>query len=637
MANSYNLDNPGFRRIGMTRKGYPYAESLHDKASKIRNKAQETSPDIDIFAPPQDSSDDTSHEAEEEDKSSNEHVGRRSARCKSSGQDTGKKQRELRAASSSLPISHCSSFEGAKAINGSQSSENIGKHGIDEDEEEPFGMSQPSQPLKKRKGTYSGSSQQRAVHNIHHNPPKGRNGQVRKKASSVTKKQRNGSFRTLDGCDDMIARSENLGKAEAAQFKIPPSTGNSSRAIRAQSRSSQKDQVSSQETSKPSFRAPKQITPRKKQAQPTYKPSLGSLPGPDLSQRTTRSDAISRKPPVFINPNEAPQGPNGTIEKPPDAVEQAKTQFTLSNEVRDAANLAQEKLGLSTKAPRPPSSSKAESSLQSISFDDASSDSSLSSPPSEESEGMEALKVLDPPELSMTQINIDFVNNASLGFEKVSTSRCPLCREEIDQDFLDEHAGIERLTIRQQAKFCKSHKRHAAQNAWEKQHFPQISWECLDRRLKDYHGVLDEILQGRKPSFYRNAFEDLVKSRKEKALGKALMSGNEVEELTPGYYGSRGARIMVENIMARFAPKLRRLAASDKLISSGGVSGYVQAVLVPELAVMLVSDDMKVDEDEARQILRDSINIGNLLNEEEDEMIKDPVEDPRPLSESTLL
>lgn len=76
--------------------------------------------------------------------------------------------------------------------------------------------------------------------------------------------------------------------------------------------------------------------------------------------------------------------------------------------------------------------------------------------------------------------------------------------------------------------------------------------------------------------------------------------------------------------MSRFASKLRRLAASDKLISSGGVSRYVQAVLVPELAVLLIQEDMKVDEEKAREILRDSVDIGNLLNEEEDETITNP-------------
>ena len=86
--------------------------------------------------------------------------------------------------------------------------------------------------------------------------------------------------------------------------------------------------------------------------------------------------------------------------------------------------------------------------------------------------------------------------------------------------------------------------------------------------------------------------------------------------------------------MARFASKLRRLAATDKLISSGGVTSYVQAVLVPELAVLLVMDDLGVDPERAREVLRESIDVGNLLNEEEDEHIRDPVGDVKALLES---
>lgn len=76
--------------------------------------------------------------------------------------------------------------------------------------------------------------------------------------------------------------------------------------------------------------------------------------------------------------------------------------------------------------------------------------------------------------------------------------------------------------------------------------------------------------------------------------------------------------------MSHFATKLRLQADRDRLISSRGVSNYVQAVLVPELATLLVMDDLKVDAEEARKVLRDSVELGNFLNEEEDEAIKDP-------------
>ena len=73
--------------------------------------------------------------------------------------------------------------------------------------------------------------------------------------------------------------------------------------------------------------------------------------------------------------------------------------------------------------------------------------------------------------------------------------------------------------------------------------------------------------------------------------------------------------------MFHFATTIRNLATSNKLISSGGVSGYIQAVLIPELATMLIMEDMKINEEEARATLRASVEIGNLLNEEEDELI----------------
>lgn len=78
----------------------------------------------------------------------------------------------------------------------------------------------------------------------------------------------------------------------------------------------------------------------------------------------------------------------------------------------------------------------------------------------------------------------------------------------------------------------------------------------------------------------------------------------------------------MQNIIARFTAKLRRLSTEDKLISSNSVSRFVQAVLAPEMAVMLVKEDMKVDDETARALLRESAALGNLLNEEEDAEIR---------------
>ena len=47
-----------------------------------------------------------------------------------------------------------------------------------------------------------------------------------------------------------------------------------------------------------------------------------------------------------------------------------------------------------------------------------------------------------------------------------------------------------------------------------------------------------------------------------------------------------------------------------------GVADYVVTVLIPELAVMLIKDDMRVCDKEARRILQDSRRLGEILHKD---------------------
>lgn len=53
----------------------------------------------------------------------------------------------------------------------------------------------------------------------------------------------------------------------------------------------------------------------------------------------------------------------------------------------------------------------------------------------------------------------------------------------------------------------------------------------------------------------------------------------------------------------------------------GGVSGYVQSVLVPEMVMALVMEDADCESDEAMRIISDSTDIGDALNEVEEEKV----------------
>ena len=77
----------------------------------------------------------------------------------------------------------------------------------------------------------------------------------------------------------------------------------------------------------------------------------------------------------------------------------------------------------------------------------------------------------------------------------------------------------------------------------------------------------------------------------------------------------------LDALVARFSRSLRRLSATDRLVKTAGVAGYAQCVLVPELAMRLVKLDMSVDDEGARQIMRDSMNIGQRLHPEGNDVV----------------
>ena len=307
------------------------------------------------------------------------------------------------------------------------------------------------------------------------------------------------------------------------------------------------------------------------------------------------------------------------------------------SELHSALNTATDKLGISDIPIHihlpPPDLSTPATSLDAA--------TTVSSPLSSLDDSIFGSGLEDVPIITSNDIRIDT--------SKSRPAVCPMCKQPVDKTYLEGFSKANtRMSLRQQGQFCKAHKERSAESEWAERGYPKINWEQLDDRIAKFHTSIDNILSERAVSFYRNAFEDVLKNRRNKTLQESLIEG-EIEGTSPGYYGGRGAKVMyvtcvlqfhrieqacfallfsnslrADNIMSRFASKLRRLAASDKLVSSGGVSRYVQAVLVPELAVLLIKDDMKLeDEDKAREVLRESVDIGNLLNEEEDEVIRD--------------
>ncbi|OGM49099.1 hypothetical protein ABOM_002316 [Aspergillus bombycis] len=196
---------------------------------------------------------------------------------------------------------------------------------------------------------------------------------------------------------------------------------------------------------------------------------------------------------------------------------------------------------------------------------------------------------------------------------KPKESLCPWCKEAVDPELLLRFQSQPKQRIREQQRFCDSHKKTAAEKEWHDKGYPAIDWHTFDDRIHVYFDDLEGLLVPDSQSYYRNILDSTLKAGKAKNF-RLTLEGDGLETISCGYYGTRGSGKMLQALTTRFSRKLRRLAASDHIVKSAGVVGYAQAVLVPELAVRLVKEDMGVSDEAARQILRDSIDIGEKLN-----------------------
>ncbi|ODH45225.1 hypothetical protein ACO22_00221 [Paracoccidioides brasiliensis] len=201
------------------------------------------------------------------------------------------------------------------------------------------------------------------------------------------------------------------------------------------------------------------------------------------------------------------------------------------------------------------------------------------------------------------------------------TTLCPICDQVVDPRFVDELQNLSGLNYRKKAQFCRNHTRKAAEREWVDRGYPTIDWENLHKRIEKHYAELDQILTCKKPSFYRNVLES-ARSGERRGNLRLTVHGDGVDKISTGYYGPWGAKKMMDAIIGHFALKFNSLAPTDTLIKAAGVSGFVQSVMVPELAVMLIKEDMSIGDTDARLILTDSMEIGNLLNEQPDDVIK---------------
>ncbi|SPN96707.1 uncharacterized protein DNG_00227 [Cephalotrichum gorgonifer] len=204
--------------------------------------------------------------------------------------------------------------------------------------------------------------------------------------------------------------------------------------------------------------------------------------------------------------------------------------------------------------------------------------------------------------------------------QKESEARCPNCDRVISHDLLQKYSRDGYMAIHTQHRLCAEHKRDEARAEWKAKSYPDIDWSRVGARILSHHDYLEGILMGNRCHYGDNLARDI------KAGGKRNLTRADFDN-SPGYYGPKGFRAMQEGIFEMFSVLMRKKAVENELLSARGYSLYVQAVLVPELAVKLVMEDMKVGPEEARDVLQESTWVGDLLCEDLGDTVNEDDED----------
>ncbi|KAH0548664.1 hypothetical protein GP486_007790, partial [Trichoglossum hirsutum] len=137
------------------------------------------------------------------------------------------------------------------------------------------------------------------------------------------------------------------------------------------------------------------------------------------------------------------------------------------------------------------SSSKPSAMAEAPNFSDS---SCLSSPPD------------SPHFVSSPEAQDGYVRERDILTETPAT-RCPMCREVVDAEFLNGFGDGRRMNIRKQSKFCRAHKQRSAKEEWVTRGYPDIDWDGLRARIEKYHSELENLLEGRASSHFKENLE----------------------------------------------------------------------------------------------------------------------------------
>ncbi|EMD94319.1 hypothetical protein COCC4DRAFT_21266 [Bipolaris maydis ATCC 48331] len=244
------------------------------------------------------------------------------------------------------------------------------------------------------------------------------------------------------------------------------------------------------------------------------------------------------------------------------------------------------------------------------------------------------------PDSSAAQNHLDEVSNYIEHLPEIEEegTRCPLCSHPVSSSDYWTFWTSKPKTVKHKSAFCHLHKKLSAQQAYTSAGYPAINWTLLPRRLKSHESTLRQILLNERPSPHRSRYEPVALTGKAASIPskRTDLSPSHQAELEayalddraayPGYYGPHGRRLITENILDLLKHDIK--GCRDAVVQASGVAAFVQQVMVPEAAVLLIMEDCGVEWDEAEGVREETYEMGVLVNEEiEDEVVAEESEE----------
>jgi hypothetical protein len=199
---------------------------------------------------------------------------------------------------------------------------------------------------------------------------------------------------------------------------------------------------------------------------------------------------------------------------------------------------------------------------------------------------------------------------ADLAVQLPEEGPCPMqCGKILPRHILDTLS--ENASVREQQRFCHNHQLKEAEKLRKTHGWPEVNWLKFPKRLENMESMLLKMFNEPERLHFRKAMAERIKTGSRNL--RQQMDKEGFEGFGAGYYGLKGHDMMTSHISKNFATQLEKHTRTDVLMSAQGAMAYVQEVLVPELATVLIQEDKNVTVLEARRILKDSTWVGDLL------------------------